>query len=122
MKTLQGNDKFVKEKINVLTGKSVEFKMVYNDEKVEVRDSVIIEKNIKEKDETNSVSLENFIFSQQRDKQNIPPLRIVLVGDDKVLGQFVRDYVRLIGFDMEDEKEEESRFGSLASRGELPDL
>lgn len=121
---MQGNDKFVKDKINVLTGKSVEFKLVYNhDEKVEVKDSVIFEKNIKEKDETNrQFSLENFVFSQQRDKQNIPPLRVVLVGDDKVLGQFVRDYVRLIGFDMEDEKEEEARFGSLASRGELPDL
>lgn len=39
---------------------------------------------------------------------------MLVVGDDKLLGLFVRDYVRLLGFDQDEDAQ--------GDRAELPDL
>jgi hypothetical protein len=37
--------------------------------------------------------LETFIKAQIEDKTNIPPVRVMVVGDDKQFFKFVKDYV-----------------------------
>ena len=34
-----------------------------------------------------------------RDKHNVPPIRVLVIGDDRSFRQFVKDYVYLLGFD-----------------------
>ena len=43
--------------------------------------------------------LETFIRAQMDDKQNVPPIRIVVAGDDKFFLKFVQQYVTLLELD-----------------------
>jgi hypothetical protein len=45
--------------------------------------------------------LEAFIKAQLVDNQNLPnpPIRVVVVGDDKQFGKFVRSYISLLDLD-----------------------
>lgn len=48
-------------------------------------------------------SIETFIKAQTEDKQNVPPIRILVVGDDKSFNKFLVQYTSLLSLDLKSE-------------------
>ena len=48
-------------------------------------------------------SIETFIKAQTEDKQNVPPIRILVAGDDKSFNKFLVQYTSLLSLDLKSE-------------------
>ena len=65
-------------------------------------------------------SIEQFIKSQINDNaQAAPPIRILVVGDDKHFNKFVTEYVHLLSLDEEQNYESVSSVNSKGKKNKL---
>ena len=60
--------------------------------------------NQRSDDHSKASLIEDFVRHQTEEKQNIPPLRILVIGDDKHFNSFVNEYVGLLELDQGSEK------------------